>query len=127
VEDEGTLEDDKLRDRRKGEPGLKGPGLRKVYRKGFSVQEGEDEHVVGEVEVEDEHGEQRVEEGERILESVKHETEADSPVRDNASLYDRMEWGRESDGVVARASTPPVHAQVGSPQYDIHDDDNPWA
>jgi hypothetical protein len=109
VEDPEAAEEERTRERRKGEPALGGAGLRKVYRRGFVIDDPESkEEIRGEVEVDDpevepsdaaESKEEIEEEEERLFEDV--------------------------DGVVAREeSTPPVHARV----LDLPpDEENPWA
>ncbi|TFK36226.1 organic solute transporter Ostalpha-domain-containing protein [Crucibulum laeve] len=128
VEDSDAAEEEQTRDRRKGEPSVRGSGLRKVYRRGFTVRTEDGEHAEGEVEIEEpgDDDRRRIETGEEILDAIGDESE-EGQARSSESV-DSTEWTREADGIVARAGTPPLHAQVKTHEhYHIPDDDNPWA
>ncbi|KII85639.1 hypothetical protein PLICRDRAFT_116239 [Plicaturopsis crispa FD-325 SS-3] len=105
VEDPEAAEEERTRERRKGEPAMGGSALKKVYRRGFVAGDTE-----GEVEIEGgipEEGESR--------ESLAEEPPEEMELEDNAV--------EEVDGMVARAATPPAHVRAFIPD----DDDNPWA
>ncbi|PPQ96895.1 hypothetical protein CVT26_005881 [Gymnopilus dilepis] len=133
VEDPHAAEEENLRERRKGEPTVRGSGLRRVYRRGF-VASGDDEeegHVEGEVEVAETHpnddGSRRVEAGEEILHTIGDD---EDEVEHQYPRTFGSEWTQnvEVEGVVARSGTPPLHARIQAHQFhDIPDDDNPWA
>ncbi|KNZ80394.1 Transmembrane protein 184 like protein [Termitomyces sp. J132] len=116
VEDHDASQDKHTRERRKGEPAVRGSGMRKVYKRGFVSNTGDSQRADGEIEPREPHGEDRVEAGEDLLDGVGAEQINDS--------------GRDSDGsqapegLIVRAATPPIHARVLIHEYD---DDNPWA
>ncbi|KAF5353999.1 hypothetical protein D9756_006987 [Leucocoprinus leucothites] len=123
VEDNTAAEKEQARERRKGEPAMRGPGLKKVYRRGFEAQTPKGEVAKGEVEVEDtDPDRRRVELGEQVLEEVQHDVRRDEPPESQVWEPDNPE------GVVARAQTPPLHARMSENNLDdlpVHD--NPWA
>lgn len=118
-------------------------GLKKVYRRGFDEDEAEgskhkggsdsDDDSPKQIEIEDNRpddgGVGRVEVGEKMVRDMGGEAEL-SPKEE--SEVEGVKYGRispsrereeEEDGaVIARVSTPPVHARV----Y-VDDNDNPWA
>ncbi|KDR79314.1 hypothetical protein GALMADRAFT_208731 [Galerina marginata CBS 339.88] len=144
VEDPHAAEEDQTRERRKGEPAMKGSGLRRVYRRGFVVhgegddgEEEEEGEARGEVEVEEreegrDHGARRVDVGEEIAHVVgdddddANEESGGDRTRDAGSGWTSTVPVEEV--IVARTTTPPLHARVQTPLYDdIPDDHNPWA
>lgn len=134
VEDPHAMEEGQARERRKGEPSTRGSGLRKVYRRGFVRDEEDGEHVAGEVEVDDAEGvddSQRIDLGEQIADTLGDEDQEDREDDERYTDTPRhtSEWTHEVEveGVIARSSTPPVHARIQTTHYDIPDDDNPWA
>ncbi|KAJ7176913.1 DUF300 domain-containing protein [Mycena filopes] len=121
VEDPEAAQENRVQERRKGEPAMGGAALRKVYRRGFVAEDEEGEVVEGEVEVDDDderkngRGESadRVERGERVLGAIVSDSDEASGVEE--------EEGEE--GIVARAATPPAHARF----VPTDSSDNPWA
>lgn len=128
VEDPHAAEDELARERRKGEPAVHGSGLRKVYRRGFVAHDEDGEETAeGEVEVEEtgDADERRVNAGEEIAQSI--ENSEDDGGRTTPKHDTDSEWvAKDAEGVIARTTTPPLHAQVKTYHYDDHDD-NPWA
>ncbi|KXN91587.1 hypothetical protein AN958_00380 [Leucoagaricus sp. SymC.cos] len=121
VEDNKAAEKEKARERRKGEPAMRGLGLRKVYRRGFEAHALDGEITKGEVEAEEPREADRNRDvGEQVLK------EAQEPEHD-ASEPDI--WEPENpEGVVVRAQTPPLHARISANNlYDPAAHDNPWA
>ncbi|KAJ7100887.1 DUF300 domain-containing protein [Mycena belliarum] len=120
VEDSEAATEHRVQERRKGEPPLGGPVLRKVYRRGFVAEDDRGE-VAGEVEVTDHDerdgmrsppGQGRVERGEEVLEAIEGDEQGDD-----------VFTGQEPQGIVARVQTPPVHAQF----VPSDSEENPWA
>lgn len=106
VEDDLAAQEEQTRERRKGEPAVRGSGLRKVYKQAF-IAHSEDQPPV-EVMVEQEpRGEEQLEETGEMEVVTSHPTTSTSQVE-----------------VITRAITPPLHARVVIPEFD---DDNPWA
>lgn len=93
------------------------PKLRKVYRKGFVERASDGEEERGEVEVDapGDKSDRRVDDGEEVLESL----DRDAPVILSHSP-DHTKPASSAPETVARAITPPPHAQGLA-------DDNPWA
>ncbi|KAF5372342.1 hypothetical protein D9615_009300 [Tricholomella constricta] len=118
VEDNNAAEEEQSRERRKGEPAVRGSGLRRVYRRGFVTHSEEGRRTDGEIEVREPDGEERVEVGEDVLDAIG--AKSGDLHRDS----DGSQAASDAEGVVARAETPPLHARVLIHQYD---DDNPWA
>lgn len=116
VEDNDAAQDENVRERKKGEPAVRGAGLRKVYKRG-SVTHTDGTREKGEIEVREPYGKDRVEAGENLLDATVTE-DADDLGRDTDSSQ------VPDTGVIARAGTPPIHARVLIHEYD---DDNPWA
>ncbi|KAF9456225.1 organic solute transporter Ostalpha-domain-containing protein [Collybia nuda] len=121
VEDEEAAQEEHTRERRKGEPAVRGSGLRKVYRRGFIGQAKDGRHAHGEVEVQEPDGEGRVEAGQEIMSTLG----AESGDSDNDGRHGELEPENMAEGIVARAETPPLHARVVVQDFD--DDENPWA
>ncbi|KAG6836292.1 hypothetical protein H0H93_009432 [Arthromyces matolae] len=117
VEDDEAAQDEQMRERRKGDPAIRGSGLRKVYKRGFITRTGDGRLAEGQIEVQEPHGEDRIEVGENLLDIMGVE-DPDNPGGDVDGSHFHQE------GVIARATTPPVHAQVLINEFD---DDNPWA
>ena len=119
VEDHSAAEEERVRERRKGENGTRGSGLRRVYRRGSVTQMEGGEHAHGEVEVEETsdeaYGSRRVDVGEEIVSSA-----------DDEGKRTTIEHLTKEGEHVARVGTPPLHARISGFQYDIPDD-NPWA
>ncbi|KAJ8457564.1 hypothetical protein ONZ45_g18264 [Pleurotus djamor] len=130
VEDSRAAEEDKIQERRKGEPAITGSSLKKVYRRGFAAHDEEGRKRTGEVEVEDPTGPppdsrpSRVEAGNALWDAVDEEgEEAGRP--NNHHNTSRSALQPEAEGIIARSETPPLHARVYMDKYDV--DDNPWA
>jgi hypothetical protein len=123
VEDNKAAQKEQARERRKGEPAMRGLGLRKVYRHGFEAQSLDEEIPRGEVEAEDSDADRkRTKLGEQVLEGVRHDVQRHQPPEPEVWEPDTTE------GVVARAQTPPLHARVSeNNSYDLSVHDNPWA
>lgn len=117
VEDDDAAQEEQTRERRKGEPAVRGSGLRKVYKRGFVTHPEDGHRREGEIEVQEPDGEERIQVGEEILGNIESDQE---PHRDS----DGSQAPSDSVGIVARAGTPPSHARV---VLDDYDDDNPWA
>lgn len=128
VEDNKAAQQEQTRERRKGEPATRGLGLRKIYRRGFEV-ETLDGEITGEVEVEDSEADQkRVNAGEQILDRIKHDNDGGMRHHRQYSQEPQIWEPDNSEGVVARARTPPLHARLSTNHhYDIPEHDNPWA
>lgn len=144
VEDNEARERGQVKERRKGEPGMRGSsstgGLRKVYRRGFEVETSEGDKAKGQVEVEneavgagdDEDIERRRRDmnvGERVLDVVggdrsrRQSAGSGSGSPTALPLPDVWEPDVEEDVVVARVTTPPLHARISGD--DMHHE-NPW-
>ncbi|CAL1710429.1 unnamed protein product [Somion occarium] len=125
VEDPHAAEKEMTHERRKGEPAVRGTvGLRKVYRRGYVVDDPEGRKE-GEVEIEqpitptaeereNENGDARFSVGDDVDEIMEVEHEAVEAVED-------------VERTVARVETPPAHARIVVDHYTIPGDDNPWA
>jgi hypothetical protein len=121
VEDDHTAHEEQTWERRKGEPTVRGSGLPKVYRRGFIAQAMRDARTAGEIEVREPDWERRVE--------VEEEIPPDESVAEESDIHDDGERRAfvsvvRTEGIVARAETPPRHARI---IIDGHDEDNPWA
>jgi hypothetical protein len=120
VEDDHAAQQEQTWERTKGDPTARGSGLRKVYRRGFIGQAERGTRTVGEIEVHEPDGEQRVEVGEDIFDELgaeESDIDGDGEQGDSAFVV-------RTEGIVARAGTPPGHARIS---IDGHDEDNPWA
>ncbi|PFH47496.1 hypothetical protein AMATHDRAFT_151933 [Amanita thiersii Skay4041] len=124
--------EDQARERKKSESGVDGTeGLRKVYRRGFALHGGgehEEPRIRDSAEVRGsvsspnrtrDVGDERVERGEEILESI-----GSRPHEFEGALWERDSSRTQHEPVVARASTPPSHVRI---VYDEMDGHNPWA
>lgn len=124
VEDNIVAEQEHTRERRKGDPTTRGAGLKKVYRRGFREGGLISNTITDEVEVGV--GQYRVGTGKGVLDNI---TTNDEETRQHQHSHESPSWQPDdSELVVARAETPPKHAQL-SPTYD-HDTaehHNPWA
>ena len=122
VEDPHAAEEEQTRERRKGEPGARVSGLRRVYRRGFGHEGGE-----GEVEVEvggaNDDG-LRVDLGEQVTDTLG---EGEDSRQDGRAPRHDSTRNNELEGVIATSTTPPVYARIQSTPYDISEHDNPWA
>jgi hypothetical protein len=137
VEDDEAVEKGQERERRKGEPAMRAPGLKKVYRRGFEVDTADGETAAGEVEVEEDDdddagkgGEERVDVGEHILDEIGDvgRQRVGEHQQNVQQKQQPQVWESENpEGVVARAQTPPLHARLSMNPYSIPEDDNPWA
>jgi len=115
VEDRHAGEENMTRERRKGEPAVRGgPALKKVYKRGYAI-DSDEEHLEGEVEV----GSPGIpdNEEERGLFSVGDDVDAIIRAEDEAV----------GDVTIARVETPPAHARIFVENYHISSEDNPWA
>jgi hypothetical protein len=130
VEDHSAAEEERVRERRKGEHGTRGAGsgLRRVYRRGSVTQMEGGEHAHGEVEIEETideaDGRHRVGVGEEIVDVSGYVSGADDG--DDVGKRTTIEHLTKEAEHVVRAGTPPLHARISGFQYDIPDD-NPWA
>ncbi|KAF9002526.1 organic solute transporter Ostalpha-domain-containing protein [Cyathus striatus] len=126
VEDTTGASEERERDRRKGEPAMRGSGLRKIYRRGFVVEHGDERKSEGQIEVEDPSpsNRRRVDAGEEMLEALGHKDDDYEEPADHG--VEPSEWTHEAEGLVARAGTPPLHARLQANTF-VVDDDNPWA
>lgn len=111
VENDGAAEDDMNRERRKGEPAVRGSGLRKVYTRGYHMTD---------------HDRQDSPIPNVVDEPVHQPIHVDSEMSHRTESADIVV--EEVDGEVARAMTPPLHAQISLNSYIDHSDDvdNPW-
>ncbi|KAG9220153.1 hypothetical protein CCMSSC00406_0007152 [Pleurotus cornucopiae] len=130
VEDNHAAEEDRIQERRKGEPAMTGSSLRKVYRKGFVTEDDAGRGQEGEVGVEDptaghqpeDARSRRVDAGEVVWDTFEHDfgghagNHHDAP---RTSISETPDLG----GTIARTGTPPLHARV----YLDGVDNNPWA
>jgi hypothetical protein len=103
VEDPEAAHEESSHDRRRGEPA----GLRKVYRRGYVVEDAEGRKE-GEVEVED------------------AEEATPFAVGDDVDEVTQAEAVAVEDMVATVAATPPAHARVVVDDYPSHEE-NPWA
>ncbi|RDB16464.1 hypothetical protein Hypma_002814 [Hypsizygus marmoreus] len=117
VEDNHAALEEQTRERRKGEPAVRRSGLRKVYKQGFTTHAEEGRRREGEIEVREPDGEERVEVGQEVLQAIG--SQSDDPYKDSDDSQ-----ASDTEGVIARAGTPPLYARVVTHGYD---DDNPWA
>ncbi|KZV62240.1 DUF300-domain-containing protein [Peniophora sp. CONT] len=125
VEDEQLAEDEHLQERRRGEPAVRGSGLRKVYRRHYLPHEQPEQ--VEEVGEENVHaaGASRSDLQEIAHQMAQSEDEIGQGTPD---LSGNGVGILRTDAPVARVQTPPPHA-VTSPTFSPPpvDDDNPWA
>jgi len=115
VEDSDAAMEDQSRERRKGEPAIRGSGLRMVYKRGFVIDSENGNKTDGEIEVQEPDGDERVEAGEGFLEAIGTQS---------GDLHGDSDGRQDTPKGVARAGTPPLHARIALPEYD---EDNPWA
>jgi hypothetical protein len=120
VEDNHAAQEEQTWERRKGESTVRGSGLRKVYKRGFVGQAEPGVRTYGEIEVHEPDAEHRVEAGEEILDVLGAESEESD---DDKHRRDSVFVAR-TEGIIARAGTPPGHARVALGEYN---EDNPWA
>ncbi|KAF9444498.1 DUF300-domain-containing protein, partial [Macrolepiota fuliginosa MF-IS2] len=128
VEDNQAAQQEQTRERRKGEPAIRGLGLRKVYRRGFEVEDEDGEITRDDMGAEDLGAEsQRTNSAEGNLNEITRDDHND-PQRHRSGSEKSAAWELENEeGVVARAQTPPLHARLSPNHYDISEHDNPWA
>ncbi|KAI0655043.1 DUF300-domain-containing protein [Cubamyces menziesii] len=118
VEDPHAGEEEMTRERRKGEPAVRGgSALHRVYRRGYVV-EADGQRERGEVEVEHAGSSMspQAEEGREVF-GVGDDADMDV----DEVMY--LEQRAVEDSVVVRAETPPAHARI---IVDVPED-NPWA
>ncbi|KAG6871597.1 hypothetical protein C0995_002786, partial [Termitomyces sp. Mi166 len=77
VEDYDAAQDEQTRERRKGEPAVRASGIRKVYRRGFVTYTGDRKRPDGAIQVRQPHGEDRIEAGEDLLDTIGTEDVGD--------------------------------------------------
>ncbi|KAI0777429.1 organic solute transporter Ostalpha-domain-containing protein [Trametes elegans] len=114
VEDPHAAEEEMTRERRKGEPAVRGGSvLHRVFRRGYVV-DADVQRKQGEVEVEHSASSPQVEEGREVF-----------GVGDDADVDDitELEQRAVEEVTVARAETPPAHARI---IVDVPEE-NPWA
>ena len=130
VEDRDAAQEERTRERRKGEPTVRGSALRKVYRRGFVAPSGDGGRtVVGEVEVEDPDegdAEVPVDIGEEIREAMEDHgkaTERANEIREVPRVDDYL----EAERIAAKPEDPSLHARTFVDKYAVLGDENPWA
>ncbi|KAL6298516.1 organic solute transporter Ostalpha-domain-containing protein [Sparassis latifolia] len=112
VEDHHAAQDEMVYERRKGEPAVRGgAGLRKVYRRGYVVDDGE-ARAEGDGGVEDESGDQDA--MFTVGDDVDNILDAEAEVIDETTTITTLE-------------TPPAHAHIVYISPTIPDNENPWA
>jgi len=113
VEDNKAAEKERTRERKKGEPAMRGLGPRRAYRRGFEAQlNGESIKGQGEVNADW----SRMELGNQGLDRVQSRGGSSEPET----------WEPDNpEGVVARAQTPPAY--VHTSQNNLPAYENPWA
>jgi hypothetical protein len=118
IEDPQLAEEKLARDRRRGEPAVRGSGLRKVFRRHYAP-DGEDEiEETGEETVQtDAHAD--LEEVARVM----AEQEADQEGTSTPGHVDVL----QVDEPIARTEEPPAHAVVSPFSPPPEGDQNPWA
>jgi len=130
VEDPKAAEESMARERKRGEPAVRGSGLRKVYRNEYHVQDshGHDK----EVEVE-EYRDPQTAELDRERSEIPEETKV--KIKDETGTSESKIQAQEDEPraeeltrvQIARKVTPPPGAQIQVEAYVEDDDDNPWA
>jgi hypothetical protein len=116
VEDNELAEEEDMRERRRGEPAVRGSGLRKVFRRRYLPGEnvGEEIEEVGEENLHT--PSDNLAEVARTMGEVEAEEDSQTPRRMDVL---------SADGPVARVQTPPLYA-ITSPGSES-DIENPWA
>ncbi|THH13905.1 hypothetical protein EW146_g6366 [Bondarzewia mesenterica] len=124
VEDKGAAQADMERERRHGEPAVRGFGMRKVYRRKYLHGEDTAEEI-------EEEGEERVqlrrEDDIGNPAQVVTKAEAREAAEDEDIDADRLV---EDMTIIATVETPPAHARVDVTVHRYHDlseEENPWA
>ncbi|KAI0081589.1 DUF300-domain-containing protein [Panus rudis PR-1116 ss-1] len=120
VEDPTAAHEELSHERRKGEPTSRGgPGLKKVYRRGYVIDD-DPAHY------QHPHGERSQERGEVEIERpiTPQEEQAAFTVGDDV---DAVLEAEEEAVEIARVETPPPHARVVVNSYDVPGEENPWA
>lgn len=131
VEDDEAAEEEMMNERRRGEPAVRGSGLRKVYRRRYLAASGVEVEEDAEDEEYEDHdnspGVQR-EWGRESKQELEEEDESRGP-KDREGEVERL----EEEATVARASVPPPHARLDvggrglGGALDRWDEENPWA
>lgn len=116
VEDKSAGEAGMTRERRHGEPAMRGAGVMKVYRRKYLPGE-EDAEVEGEAQVQAEDRD--------LGDLAQAVTETELREEDEDGSAD----GLLEDITIARAETPPAHSRVSVvlDRYGIPEENNPWA
>lgn len=109
VEDTNAAHEEESHDRRKGEPA----GLRKVYRRGYVVDDG--------------HGSPKQVDVEVDAKDEEPEEQARFSVGDDVDEIMEAEAEAADDMTITRAQTPPAHARIVVDTYDDLHEHNPWA
>ncbi|KAL4255529.1 Organic solute transporter subunit alpha/Transmembrane protein 184 [Pleurotus pulmonarius] len=130
VEDNHAAQEDRIQERRKGEPAITGSSLRKVYRKGFVTEDDAGRRRQGEVEVEDptagswseDARSGRVDAGEVVWDAFESNSGGHASNHHDTPRTSISETP-DLEGTIARTQTPPLHARV----YMDGVDNNPWA
>lgn len=131
VEDDEAAEEEMMNERRRGEPAVRGSGLRKVYRRRYLAASGvEVEEDVEDEEYEDHDNSPGVQRewGRESKQELEEEDESRGP-KDREGEVERL----EEEATVARASVPPPHARLDvggrglGGALDRWDEENPWA
>ncbi|OBZ78333.1 hypothetical protein A0H81_01686 [Grifola frondosa] len=117
VEDRHAAEEEMTRERRKGEPAVRGAGLHRVYRRGYVV-EGEDGQKETEGEVEEEAGDPH---------SPSHRQQDVFGVGDDLDEIIDMEEQAVEEATVARGETLPMHVRMVVDHIQVPSQENPWA
>jgi Organic solute transporter Ostalpha len=131
VEDSKASEELLSRERKHGEPAVRGSGLRKVYRNDYHIEDTYGHNK--EVDVEELRNPQTAEQ-DRLRKKIPEETTV--IIRDKSTAREResQSWAREeethADEVtrlqISRKVTPPPGARIQIDQY-VEDENNPWA
>jgi len=119
VEDPKAAEESMAHERKRGEPAVRGSGLRKVYRNEYHVEDSHGHEK--EVEVEELRNPQTAER-DRERNEIPEETKI--KIRDEDGDSDHSPPGESK---ITRKMTPPPGAQVRVDHYVEGEDDNPWA
>lgn len=116
VEDYHAAQEEQTRERRKGEPTVRGSGLRKIYKREFTGQAERSARTYGEIEVQEPDGEQQADVEQEIMGAEGEESDGEEDPGSSVLVA-------RTEGTIAIAGTPPVHARLVVSGYD---EDNPW-
>jgi hypothetical protein len=134
VEDHQAEQEEMAHERRKGEPAVRQTGLRKIYKRGYVVEDEEGEEKQAEVRVEREENVEGVSPTEKTKVTIWGQNGSSEDVNgDDGSPS--SPWIEEAEVTIAQSTTPPPHATLEVDQHAYHsprlpppnDDFNPWA